>query len=158
MLFRFIIFSVLIFFSISCNKLMEFEKFKIENLDTIVDFSIVDFSPSFKVCDTIIDKNQKYLCFRNTIHQKINKELLQNPLEARDSISEIIFIDLLINSKGMISFKKIELTDNLKKQLPELDSVIQNSIEKLPIIKPATKRGIPVNTKYRLPIKIQIRE
>ena len=154
------IFSLFLLFLLitSCDNFSFSKNKNLQAVDTIVDYTSVDFSPSFKVCDTIIDKNQKYLCFRNTIHQKINKELLQNPLEARDSISEIIFIDLLINSKGMISFKKIELTDNLKKQLPELDSVIQNSIEKLPIIKPATKRGIPVNTKYRLPIKIQIRE
>jgi len=127
-------------------------------LDTIVNFSSVDTSPSFKVCDSIIDKQKKTNCFRTTIHQKIGAELQKHQFVIRDSISEIVYVDLLINSKGKIVLEAMESSEEIKIKLPKLDSVLRISIDKIPNVYAAIKRGIPVTTKYRLPIKIQIKQ
>jgi len=127
-------------------------------LDTIVNFSSVDTSPSFKVCDFIIDKQKKNNCFRTTIHQKIGAELQKHQLVIRDSISEIVYVDLLITSKGKIVLEAMESSEEIKNQLPKLDSVLRISVDKIPNVYAAIKRGIPVTTKYRLPIKIQIKQ
>ena len=127
-------------------------------LDTIVNFSSVDTSPSFKVCDFIIDKQKKNNCFRTTIHQKIGAELQKHQFVIRDSISEIVYVDLLINSKGKIVLEAMESSEEIKIKLPKLDSVLRISVDKIPNVYAAIKRGIPVTTKYRLPIKIQIKQ
>ena len=127
-------------------------------LDTIVNFSSVDTSPSFKVCDSIIDKQKKNNCFRTTIHQKIGAELQKHQFIIRDSISEIVYVDLLINSKGKIVIEAMASSEEIRIQLPELDSVLRISVDKIPNVYAAIKRGIPVTTKYRLPIKIQIKQ
>ncbi len=127
-------------------------------LDTIVNFSSVDTSPSFKVCDSIIDKQKKTNCFRTTIHQKIGAELQKHQFVIRDSISEIVYVDLLINSKGKIVLEAMESSEEIKIKLPKLDSVLRISVDKIPNVYAAIKRGIPVTTKYRLPIKIQIKQ
>ena len=127
-------------------------------LDTIVNFSSVDTSPSFKVCDSIIDKQKKTNCFRTTIHQKIGAELQKHQFVIRDSISEIVYVDLLINSKGKIVLEAMASSEEIRIQLPELDSVLRISVDKIPNVYAAIKRGIPVTTKYRLPIKIQIKQ
>ena len=127
-------------------------------LDTIVNFSSVDTSPSFKVCDSIIDKQKKTNCFRTTIHQKIGAELQKYQFVIRDSISEIVYVDLLINSKGKIILEAMDSSEEIKIKLPKLDSVLRISIDKIPNVYAAIKRGIPVTTKYRLPIKIQIKQ
>ena len=127
-------------------------------LDTIVNFSSVDTSPSFKVCDSIIDKQKKNNCFRTTIHQKIGAELQKHQFVIRDSISEIVYVDLLINSKGKIVIEAMASSEEIRIQLPELDSVLRISVDKIPNVYAAIKRGIPVTTKYRLPIKIQIKQ
>ena len=127
-------------------------------LDTIVNFSSVDTSPSFKVCDSIIDKQKKTNCFRTTIHQKIGAELQKHQFVIRDSISEIVYVDLLINSKGKIVIEAMASSEEIRIQLPELDSVLRISVDKIPNVYAAIKRGIPVTTKYRLPIKIQIKQ
>lgn len=127
-------------------------------LDTIVNFSSVDTSPSFKVCDSIIDKQKKNNCFRTTIHQKIGAELQKHQFIIRDSISEIVYVDLLITSKGKIVLEAMESSEEIKNQLPKLDSVLRISVDKIPNVYAAIKRGIPVTTKYRLPIKIQIKQ
>ncbi len=138
-------------FSFSSNK-------NTQALDTIVNFSSVDTSPSFKVCDSLIVKEEKSNCFRNTIHNKIGEELLKHEFAIDKPISEIVFVDLVIDSQGSILLKAIESSVAIKNSLPQLDSIIALSVNKIPKIYPAIKRGIPVTTKYRLPILIELKE
>lgn len=145
-------------FLTSCDKLSFSKNKNTQAIDTIVDFTSVDTYPSFKVCDSLIDKTKKSACFRNTIHQKIGEELQKHILEIKDSIDETVFVDLIINSKGDIIFQDLQSSENIKKQLPELDSILQLSVDNLPVIYPAIKRGIPVVTKYQLPIRIVLKE
>ncbi len=149
---------LLFLFITSCDKLSFLKSEKIQALDTIVNFSSVDTSPSFKVCDSLIDKHQKSNCFRTTIHQKIGAELQKYQFVIRDSISEIVYVDLLINSKGKIVLEAMDSSKEIKIKLPKLDSVLRVSVDKIPNVYAAIKRGIPVTTKYRLPIKIQIKQ
>ena len=50
----------------------------------------------------------------------------------------------------------INASYNIKNRLPKLDSLLKLSIENIPTSYPAIKRGIPVSTKYRLPIRIKL--
>jgi hypothetical protein len=52
----------------------------------------------------------------------------------------------------------MEVSEVIIKQLPTLDSLLAISIQNIPKIYPAIKRGIPVKTKYILPIRIQFKE
>ena len=61
-----------LFFITSCDKFSFTKNKNIQVIDTIVDFTSVDTYPSFKVCDSLIDKIKKSACFRKTIHQKKN--------------------------------------------------------------------------------------
>lgn len=156
-------FVILIFFVSSCDKLSFSNKDSNQVMDTLVDFTSVDFtsvdfSPSFKVCDSLIDKSKKSDCFRHTIHQKIGVELQNFSLVIKDSIDEVVYVDILINSKGNIILKKITSSQNIKQQLPQLDSLLKLSVKKISSIRPAIKRGIPVSTEYKLPIRILVKE
>jgi len=158
MFLRFFSFLVLLFFITSCDKLSFTKKTENKVLDTIVDFSSVDRFPSFKNCDAIIDKQEKATCFRTTIHQKIGEELQQFTFTIKDSIDEVVYVDLIINSEGVFTLDSLQYSKKIKSELPKLESLLKLSIQKLPKIFPALKRGIPVTTKYRLPIRIQLKE
>jgi hypothetical protein len=158
MFFRVFSFLILMFFFTSCDKLPFSKNKEKQVLDTIVDYTAVDLSPSFPVCGSIIDKTEKSNCFRNTIHKKIGEELQKHSLTSQDSIDETVYVDLLINSEGFINFLKLESSENIKKQLPTLDSIVQLSVDNLPKIFPAIKKRFPVATKYRLPIRIVLTE
>jgi len=158
MFLRVIPFLIVLVLCNSCDRLNWFDSSKIEPLDTIVNFSVVDMSPSFKACDSIIDKARKSFCFRNTIHQKISKELSEHSFTIKGTISEVVFVELLISAQGVISLEKVESSEKIKKELPALLELLQKSVAKLPAVKSAIKQGIPVTTKYRLPIKIQLKE
>lgn len=155
---RFFSLLLLLIFLTSCDKIPFTKKNELPKLDTIVDFNSVDTFPSFKVCDSLIDKTKKSTCFRNTIHQKIGEELQKHHLSIKDAIDETVLVDLIINEKGIIVFENLEASAKIKNQLPELDSLITLSVSKLPKIYPANKRGIPVTTKYQLPIRILLKE
>nr|WP_298991895.1 hypothetical protein [uncultured Polaribacter sp.] len=146
----------LIVFCSACNKFSFTKKENFQQLDTIVDFTSVDTFPSFTVCDSLIDKNKKYNCFRNTIHQKIGEELLTYSLSTKDTIKETIFVDLIIDTKGKVHLEQLNSSEKIKTEFPELDSLLKLSVAKLPKIYPAIKRGIPVTSKYQLPIKIKL--
>ena len=154
------VFSLLLFLIIctSCENLPFSKKQQKPILDTIINFNEVDFSPSFKICDSIIEKEAKSYCFRTSIHQKIGAELQKQVFTIHDSIDEIVNVSFIIDSKGKIQFEKMDASEIIKNQLPKLESVIQESIQKIPAIYPAIKRGIPVTTKYTLPIRIQLKE
>lgn len=147
---------LMVLFITSCDKFSFSKNKNIKDLDTIVDFSSVDTFPSFKPCDSIIDKTKKTDCFRTTIHQKIGAELLKHTFIIKDSIDELIYVDLIINSKGIFTLHAIQSSNNIKKVLPQLDGLLRESVEKLPKIYAANKRGIPVSVKYSLPIRIKL--
>jgi hypothetical protein len=158
MLLRVFSFLLLLLLSTSCDKFSFSKSKSIQVLDTIVNFSSVDTSPSFKECDSIIDKRLKSNCFRTTIHQKIGAELQKHQFVISDAISEIVYVDLLINAKGKITLEAIIASEVIKSQLPQLDSILSLSVARIPSVYPAIKRGIPVTTKYRLPIKIVLKQ
>lgn len=141
---------------VQCDKLSLVKKSELRQLDTVVNFSSVDLSPSFSECNAIIEKDEKSACFRKTIHEKIGASLQKHTLESVYDISETITVDLLVTSSGIIKFQQIHHSEDLVKTLPDLDSILKLCINDLPKIFPATKRGIPVTTKYQLPINIKV--
>lgn len=158
MLLRFFSFLIVLIFFTSCDQFLSAKKNNRQKLDTIIDFTSVDFSPSFKVCDFLIDKVEKENCFRNTIHEEIDAELQKYTLTSKSAINETIYVSLRISARGEIILKEVRSSEMIKNQLPVLDSLIRIAIEKLPNIHPAIKRGIPVTSKYHLPIRIQLRD
>lgn len=141
----------------SCDRLSLSKNNTSQYLDTVVDFTSVDTYPSFKECDSLIDATKKQTCFRKTIHRKIGMELQQHTFTIVDSLNETVLVDLVIAKDGVINFKGIQASKLLKQQLPEFDSLVKSSVDQLDKVYPAIKRGIPVTTKYQLPIKIQLK-
>lgn len=158
MLLRVLSFLFLMVFVTSCDKFSFSKNKNLQVIDTIVDFTSVDKYPSFPVCDSIIDKDKKATCFRKIIHQKIGEELQQYQFAIKDSIDETVYLDILIDSKGKFILDTIKSSENIKMQLPGLDSLLKQSVQNLSAIIPANKRGIPVTTKYELPIRIVLKE
>ena len=140
----------------SCDY-FSFEKNKnLEKIDMDVDFTSVDFSPSFKVCDTLINKLKKTDCFRTTMHQEIYKSLAENSIQLKKDVDETIVVVIKIQADKQVILASIKASDSLLKHIPTLKKMIKKSIADLPDVYPAIKRGIPVTTQYKLPIRIKL--
>lgn len=149
---RYAVFLLLL--TTSCDFFSPPKNKNLQTLDTIVDFTKVDVSPAFNRCRSLSEE-EKSKCFREEIHERFAKSLQEHSFVIQEGIEEEVLIDLLITAEGNFILKNIRASNNVTQQLPELDSILKSTIEKLPQIQPATKRGIPVVTQYHLPLKIQ---
>ncbi|MEN8857902.1 MAG: hypothetical protein ABF260_07540 [Flavobacteriaceae bacterium] len=121
-----------------------------------IDYSSVDSSPSFKVCDSIIDKAKKTICFRTTIREEISKSLAKYSIKVKKPVNETIVVTITIQSNKQVKLSKLEASDSLLLEISDLKEMIEKSIDELPEIYPAIKRSIPVTTEYKLPIRIKL--
>ncbi len=156
MRFRVLSLFLIILIGTSCEFFNLKDKSQLQEIDTIIDFSSVDVFPTFDVCKSYIDKEKKTACFRETIHQHISKSLAKNKIEVKKPVNEVLNVEVLISNKGIVSVQKIIASDVLKTEIPTIDSLITASLQNLPKLFPATKRGIPVATQYKIPIQINV--
>lgn len=142
---------------LSCNYFSNDGKNSTPKLDTVVDFTTVDVSPSFKECEQLLD-GEKTECFRTTVRQYFTDGLHQNELSSEEDIKETIVLVLRISDKGKMTLKRIKSSDEIQERLPELRLLLNQIVRDISDLFPATKRGIPVTTEYQLPIEIQTQE
>lgn len=142
----------------SCDYFSFERKKNIQELDTIVDKSSVDVFPSFKVCDAIIDKEKKANCFRETIHKEITTQLSQEQIKVKKPVDEIVNVIISVHADHKIVLKSFEASDSLLTMIPDLQERVAKSIQKLPKVRAANKRGIPVTSEYKLPIRIKLND
>lgn len=150
-----LLFSFLLIITVgtSCKRNIDASTDDLQVLDTIVDFSKVDVSPYFKICEKLL-KEEKNKCFRLNIHKYFTQELKKLELTSKESINENIAVILLVDKKGNLSLKELHVSENITTMFPDLEASIIQIIERLPQLYPALKRGIPVTTEYNLPINI----
>ena len=109
----------------SCDY-FSFEKNKNEDkLDMNIDYSSVDSSPSFKVCDSIIDKAKKTICFRTTIREEISKSLAKYSIKVKKPVDETIVVTITIQSNKQVKLSKLEASDSLLLEISDLKEMIE---------------------------------
>jgi len=153
MFYRLLFFLVFIVSYTSCKNNLSPKKNNLQELDTIVDFSKVDVSPYFKVCEKLLDE-AKTKCFRANVQKYFTKELKKLELISNEGINETISVILLVNKKGEISLKELIVSDTINDSFPNFEASIHQMVLDIPTLYPALKRGIPVATQYNLPINI----
>lgn len=148
---------IIICFS-SCDYFSFERKKNVQELDTIVDRSTVDTFPSFGVCDSIIDKEKKANCFRETIHREISAYLAKEQIKVKKPVDEIVNVIITVHADHKLSLTSFEASDSLLLMIPDLKDLVERSIQKLPQVRSANKRGIPVTSQYKLPIRIKLND
>jgi len=122
-----------------------------------VNWTSSDEMPSFEVCNVLVNESERKSCFNTKIINLIYSNLSFEKIRVNNKINDTLIISLLINEKGKISLIGIKNEDKLVNKIPELKTLIGNSLEKIPSLYPATKTnmGIPVSSKFSLPLIIK---
>ena len=143
-----------------------------------VNWTSSDEMPSFEVCNDLVNESERKSCFNTKIINLIYSNLSFEKIRVNNKINDKTYmiknisfsmlglhniqnalasISLLINEKGKISLIGIKNEDKLVNKIPELETLIGNSLEKIPSLYPATKTnmGIPVSSKFSLPLIIK---
>jgi len=151
---------VFLFYSFfSCNyyekKKLDSDAILIEELKTF-NWNEVDRYPNFENCVDSIGFQSNKNCFEHTITTHIFNYFFTQNIVVTQAVSDTISISLLVSKKGEVQISKIEAQDLTREQLPELDSVLRQSLKGLPKLYPAIKRSQQVQTAFQLPIIIKV--
>ena len=154
---KFLIVLLLFFFScdtivkkkVSTNEILQ------EELETF-NWNDVDVYPSFSSCDDALSKEDKKVCFQNTLSSFIFENISKDVIVVTQSVNDTVLINFEVSKEGALSILDISSKAIVKEEIPKLDSLIYKALDSLPRIFPATKRGQQVNTQFKLPIVVKV--
>jgi hypothetical protein len=151
----------LLFFMVLASSCQFFETEKVsadaiysEDIKTIA-WDEIDQYPTFVACESHTDKEPQLACFVAQLSKHINATFAQKKTVSRIDLNDTILIDFGVSNKGKITGLAIQMDSITQRQLPSIKSWLMESMELLPASEPAYKRGIPVATKFSLPIVIK---
>lgn len=117
-----------------------------------INFNDVDQFPLFENCDETHTKEENKGCFEATLLAHFTTTLDGFEFVLKEALVDTLYVDFLVDKKGEIAVLDIEHNAIVTEQIPEFDAIITRCLETLPKVTPALKRGIPVRTKFRIPI------
>ena len=123
-----------------------------------MDWADIDTYPAFPGCEGIMEKQRQRTCFENTILSSVSEQLAQGNWVTSFPLSDTVFLQLQVDTLGMMVVEPIQMDSLLRTSLPKLDSLLVVGILQLQTPTPAYKRGIPVNSKFMLPVVINTEE
>lgn len=152
-------FILLFFIVTSCNyfdvKKTSSEAILNDELKTF-NWSEVDTYPTFESCDYAETKDQKKICFQNTLTGIITTHLQEQSIIVSQDINDTLQIQFQISEKGILSLLEVQIDSLVRHEIPNIENMLHNSLDSLPKIFPALKRGQQVKTEFKLPVIIQM--
>ena len=116
----------------------------------------VDEYPSFSICDSSTSKQERKQCFENTLTTYITTYLQKDTIVVTQDINDTVHLHLQVSNKGLLSLVDIQVDSLTLHEIPNIKELLAQSLDSLPKIFPALKRGQQVKTEFKLPIIIQV--
>ncbi len=120
-----------------------------------INWKDVDQHPVFLNCESFTEKKQQKICFENTLSSHLYQVINSGNTMVTAELNETLVLDFLVDEKGKLVITSMKMDSLLKAQIPSLAANIIEAIKTLQPIAPAYKRGIPVKTKFKLPLVIK---
>lgn len=121
-----------------------------------VDWESVDEFPLFKGCDETVARPLQQACFEGFIKEELAMVIQQ--MNAVDSLqfSGSFSVSFVVDIHGKIVLEPLlspPFNNAVSKQFKQL---VHQQFKHLPALAPALKRGIPVATRFKIPIEIHL--
>lgn len=125
-----------------------------EKMKTI-EWDDVDHYPAFPSCKEYGEKEEQKSCFETTLNAYVSNFLAQKNLVTTSDLNSTVQLDFTISRTGKIVDLQVVMDSMLQQKIPLLKDWLTHSIDSLPVLEPANKEGIPVATKFTLPVLIK---
>ena len=126
-----------------------------EELQTF-NWSEVDVYPTFSSCDSSASKESLKQCFQNTLTGFITNNLQEESIVVTQDIDDIIIMKFQISEKGILILLDVKVDSITRQEIPNINELLTKSLDLLPKIYPAVKRGQQVKIEFNLPVIIQV--
>lgn len=117
-----------------------------------INWKEVDLYPTFQTCETVTSKVESKVCFETEMKNAIHNYLSKKEIVTFNTTQDTLVLSLFISVNGEIKLKNIKLSQDIASENQELDTWLNEAIEKLPEIYPAQKRSVPISLNAELPI------
>lgn len=149
---------ILVFMLTSCEyfnvKKTSSEAILNEELQTF-NWNDVDVYPAFSSCDSISTKQEKKQCFENHLANQIFSFLESEGIVVSQDVNDTIVLKFQVSETGVLSLSSSEIETLTLQEIPNIKTLLDKSIDSLPKIFPAIKRGQQVKTAFELPVIIK---
>lgn len=126
-----------------------------EELETF-NWNDVDEYPSFTICDSVLSKVDKKACFQETITTNITDFLQKEMIVVSQDIHDTLVLEFQVSKQGMLRLLESRVDSVTLQEIPNIKELLNRSLDTLPKIYPAIKRGQQVTTEFNLPIIISV--
>ena len=120
-----------------------------------INWNEVDEYPSVADCEKLTDETQRKQCFfeflTTTIQQKLAVDTLSTLFPKLDTIE----VKVIVFPNSTMEFEPQFPKDSVAYDTIKIDSILRIRLVNFPKVNPAIKRGIPVKTKFVLPVIIK---
>lgn len=120
-----------------------------------INWNEVDEYPSVADCEKLTDETQRKQCFfeflTTTIQQKLAVDTLLTLFPKLDTIE----VKVTVFPNSTMEFEPQFPKDSVAYDTIKIDSILRIRLVNFPKVNPAIKRGIPVKTKFVLPVIIK---
>ncbi|WP_298237731.1 hypothetical protein [uncultured Algibacter sp.] len=127
-----------------------------EELQTF-NWNEVDAYPSFSACDSILTKLAGKLCFERILRMHIMTSLLKETIIVTQDINDTLSLEFIVSETGDLALMHVKVDSLTSAEIPNILDLLNKSLDSLPKIFPATKRGQQVKTEFKLPIIINVK-
>ncbi|MGE5944631.1 MAG: hypothetical protein ACM31G_09855 [Flavobacteriales bacterium] len=124
-----------------------------EELQTF-NWNDVDEYPTFSVCDSQSTKEEKKACFVQTLTGFIINYLQKDAIIVTQDIHDTINLNFKVTNTGDLILLDTKIDSLTNNEIPNIKQLLTESLDSLPKIFPAIKRGQQVTTEFKLPIII----
>ncbi len=135
----------------SCDYLKE----KLPTTQEPIDFTKVDESPTFPECKGMDNKIMRKECFHDAVSTYLKTTLEGYDFSSSKVMNDQVVIHLEFGADGKAFLHEIEMSDEIREALPNLENVIHQSIMEFPTLIPAKKNNVDVTTRYSVLLTLE---
>lgn len=151
---------ILVFMLTSCEyfnvKKTSSEAILNEELQTF-NWNDVDAYPTFSSCDSMLTKQEKKQCFEIHLTTQIFSFLESEGIVVTQDINDTIVLSFEVSETGVLSLSSSKIDTLTFQEIPNIKTLLNKSIDSLPKIFPAIKRGQQVKIAFELPVIINVK-
>jgi len=120
-----------------------------------INWNEVDEYPSVADCEKLTDPTQRKQCFFEFLTTAIQQKLAVDTLSTMFPKLDTIEVKVTVFPNSTMEFEPQFPKDSVAYDTIKIDSILHVRLVDFPKVNPATKRGIPVKTKFVLPVIIK---
>ena len=114
-----------------------------------------DQPPTFPECETL-NKKEQLDCLQEVLSNIITDQIAMSSPVSNFPLDEEVKLILKIDQEGVFSLIEAQISSPVKKAIPELESILDEVIGRLPKALPAAKTNVGVYVESQLSLPIQI--